>query len=217
VGKYEGEFQIITYPNGFLHIRVPDLTCASGFRRDYLIGVLAKLVVDAASFLGKPVVLEDLDFGKDRLDTDRQFNRMAGNFPFARMVEAVCRRAGKEGVPSKLVPARHTSTIGSWKYRERYGVPVHCAAALVTGRRAMGFRERVTGELTQVIARITQDLTCEVNPGTPREGGGMTREVRACLRRLERKLPVHNGLARWQQEAYSSVWHDLKKLALALR
>ena len=45
----------------------------------------------------------------------------------------------------------------------------------------------------------------------------MTREVRACLRRLERKLPVHNGLARWQQEAYSSVWHDLKKLALALR
>jgi len=217
VGKYEGEFQIIAYPNGFLHIRVPDLTCASGFRRDYLVGVLAKLVVDAASFLGKPVVLEDLDFGKDRLDTDRQFNRMAGNFPFARMVEAVCRRAGKEGVPSKLVPARHTSTIGSWKYRERHGVPVHCAAALVTGRRAMGFRERVTGELTQVIVRITQDLTCKVNPGTLREGGGMTREVRACLRRLERKLPVHNGLARWQQEAYSSVWHDLKKLALALR
>jgi len=112
LGKYEGEFQVITYPNGFLYIRVPDLAYASGDRRDYLIGVLAKVVVDIALFLVKPVVIEDLDFGKDRLDTNRKFNRMASNFPFAKMVEAVCRRSVKEGVPFKLVPARHTSTIG---------------------------------------------------------------------------------------------------------
>ncbi|MDN5348475.1 MAG: hypothetical protein PWP65_2040, partial [Clostridia bacterium] len=56
-----------------------------------------------------------------------------------------------------------------------------------------------------------------VNPDTPGEGEGMTRGVRACLRRLVRKLPVHNGLAPWQQEAYYSVWRDLKLLALSLR
>ena len=217
LGKYEGEFQVITYPNGFLYIRVPDLAYASGFRRDYLIGVLAKVVVDIAFFLGKPIALEDLDFGKDRLDTNKKFNRMASDFPFAKMVEAVCRRAVKEGVSFKLVPARHTSTTGYWKYMERYAVPVHCAAALVVGRRAMGFKERVTKELKQLVAQIKQNLTQKVNPDTPGEGEGMTRGVRACLRRLEGKLLMHNGLAPRQQEAYYSVWHDLKLLALSLR
>ncbi|MDI3538867.1 MAG: hypothetical protein PWQ13_890 [Bacillota bacterium] len=187
LGKYEGEFQVITYPNGFLYLRVPDLAYASRFRRDYLIGVLAKVVVDIALFLGKPIVLEDLDFAKDRLDTNKKFNRMASNFPFAKMVEA-----------------------------GRYAVPVHCAAALTIGRRAMGFKERLTDELKQLVARIRQNLTREVDPYTPGEGKGMTRGGRACLRRLDRKLPVHNGLAPWQQEAYYSVWHDLKRLALSL-
>lgn len=217
LGKYEGEFQVITYLNGFLYIRIPDLAYASGFRRDYLIGVLAKAVVDIALFLGKPIALEDLNFGKDRLDTNKKFNRMASSFPFAKMVEAVCRRAGKKGVPFKSVPPRHTSTIGYWKCMKRYAVPVHCAAALTIGRRAMGFKERMTKELKRLIMQIKQNLTREVNPDAPGEGEGMTRGVRACLRRLDRKLPVYNGLARWQQEAYCSVWHDLKLLALSLR
>lgn len=85
------------------------------------------------------------------------------------------------------------------------------------GFRAMGFKERVTKELKQLIAQIKQNLTCKVGPNTPREGRGMTRRVRACLRRLGEKLLMHNGLARWQQEAYYSVWHDLKKLVLSLR
>ncbi|HBT47911.1 MAG TPA: transposase, partial [Peptococcaceae bacterium] len=170
-----------------------------------------------AFFLGKPVVLENLDFGKDRLDTNKKFNRMASNFPFTKMVEAVCRRAVKEGVSFKLVPARHTSTIGYWKYMERYAVPDHCAAALTIGRWAMGFKERVTEDLKQLVAQIKQNLAQKGKPNTPGEGEGMTRRVRACLRRLEGKLLLHNGFARWQQEAYYSVWHDLKKLALSLR
>jgi IS605 OrfB family transposase len=217
LSKYEGELQVITYPNGFLYIRIPDLAYASSFRRDYLIGVLARVITNVAFSLGKPIALEDLNFGKDRLDTNKKFNRMASNFPFAKMVEAVCRRAVKDGVPFKLVPARHTSTIGYWKYMERYAVPVHCAAALTIGRRAMGFGERVTERLKQLVAQIKQNLTREVNPGIPEEGKGMTPRVRACLRRLDGKLLLHNGLARWQQEAYYSVWHDLKKLALSLR
>ncbi|MGB9887095.1 MAG: IS200/IS605 family accessory protein TnpB-related protein [Moorellales bacterium] len=217
LGKYEGEFQVIAYPNGFLYIRIPDLTYASGFRRDYLAGVLAKAVVDIASFLGKPIVLEDLDFGKDRLDTNKKFNRMASNFPFAKVVEAVCRRAVKEGVPFKLVPPRHTSTIGYWKYMRRYAVPVHCAAALVTGRRAMGFRERVTRELRRLVAQIKQNLAERVSPDKPREGEGMTRRAGAIIERLDGKLLVHNGLAPWQQEAFYSVWRDFRELALALR
>lgn len=217
LGKNEGEFQVTTYPNGFLYIRIPDLAYASGFRRYYLIGVLAKVAVDVAFFLGKPIVLEDLDFGKDRLDTSKKFNRMASNFPYAKMVEAVCRRAAKEGVSFKRVPPRHTSAIGHWKYMRRYAVPVHCAAALVIGRRAMGYRERVTKELRQRVARIKQNLAQKVSPDKPREGEGMTRRAGSILGRLDGKLPVHNGLAPWQQMQFYSVWHDFRELALALR
>ncbi|HAG07319.1 MAG TPA: transposase, partial [Peptococcaceae bacterium] len=107
--------------------------------------------------------------------------------------------------------------IGYWKYMERHAVPVHCAAALSIGRRAMGFKERVTEELKQLVAKIKRNLTGEVNPDRPGEGEGMTRGVRACLRRLEGKFLLHNGLAPWQQEAYYSIWHDLRVLALSLR
>ncbi|GAW32856.1 ISChy7, transposase, partial [Carboxydocella sp. JDF658] len=89
--------------------------------------------------------------------------------------------------------------------------------ALVIGRRAMGFRERVTEELRQLVSQIKQNLTRKDNPDRPGEGKGMTRGVRACLRQLEEKFPVHNGLAQSEQEAYNSVWPDLKLLALSVR
>jgi IS605 OrfB family transposase len=217
LGKYEGEFQVILHPNGFAYVRIPDLEYARGFRRKYLIGVLAKTIVDAAKFLGKPVALEDLEFGKDRLDTNKKFNRMASNFPYAEVMEAVCRRAAKERVAFRLVPPRHTSTIGYWKYMRRFAVPVHCAAALVVGRRAMGYRERVTKQLKELVARIRSNLTREVSPDKPREGKGKTRGVRAVLERLERKAARHNGLAPWQQTRFYSAWRDFKLLALSLR
>jgi IS605 OrfB family transposase len=216
LGKYEGEFQIITYPNGFTYIRIPDLQYARSYRRKYLIGVLAKVIVDVAKFLGKPIAMENLAFGKERLDMNSKFNRMASSFPYARMVEAVCRRAAKERVAFKLMPPQHTSTIAYWKYMNRFAVPVHCAAALVVGRRAMGYRERITQEIKQLLDQIKQNQTRKVS-SLPREGEGMTRWVRACLERLERKMIAHNGFTLWQQEAFCSVWHDFKQLALALR
>jgi len=216
LGKYEGEFRVVRYPNGFMYLRVPDLGYASSARRKYLIGVVAKVVADIAAGLGKSLVLEDLDFGKDSLDTDGRFNRMASNFPYAEMVEAVCRRARKEGVGCTLVPCQHTSTVGYWKYKERYAVPVHCAAALVIGRRAMGYDERVGEELRRRVAVTEEKLGSKGIP-LPVEGEGMTRRVRATSRRLDGKLLCHNGLARWQKDGFYSVWHDLRELALALR
>ncbi len=79
------------------------------FRRAYLIGVLAKVVVGIAKTLGKPIASEDLDFGKDRLDTNKNFNRMAANFPYRKITEAIIRKAYKEGVGVKPV---RPATIG---------------------------------------------------------------------------------------------------------
>lgn len=166
--------------------------------------------------MGKAVALEGLSFGQGRLDTPRSFNRMASNFPYAKMAGAICRRAAKQHIGFKAVPARHTSTIGRWKYAARYAVPIHCAAALTVARRALGFQERVTKELKERVAKINQALTEKARP-FPREGRGMTRKVEASLGHLDEKLLLHNGLCRWRQEGWGSVRVDLRVLALALR
>ncbi|WP_027355754.1 IS200/IS605 family accessory protein TnpB-related protein [Desulfofundulus thermocisternus] len=214
--KFAGEFQVTVHPNGFLYIKIPELAYSRGYRRTYLIGVLAKVVVGIAKALGKPIALEDLDFGKDRLDTNKKFNRMAANFPFKKIIEAVTRKATREGVGIKPVWPAHTSTIGYYKYMERYGVIIHHAAALTIARRAIGFRECITNELKQKIRVIKEKLNRKVD-SLPGEGKGMTRKVKRLFKRLDEKIPVYNGLDRFKQESFYSVWHDLKELVLLSR
>ncbi|SHI59543.1 IS200/IS605 family accessory protein TnpB-related protein [Desulfofundulus thermosubterraneus] len=214
--KFAGEFQVTVHPNGFLYIKVSELAYSRGYRRTYLIGVLAKVVVDIAKALGKPIALEDLYFGKDRLDTNRKFNRMAVNFPFRKIIEAVMGRAFKEGIGVKPVRPAHTSTIGYYKYMERYGVIIHHAAALTIARRAIDFRDRITNELKQKILAVKEKLIRKVG-SLPGEGKGMTRKVKRLFKRLDKKIPVYNGLDRYKQESFYSVWHDLKELVLLSR
>jgi len=172
------------------------------------------VIVDIAKELGKPVALEKLDFSKDRLDTGKKFNRMASNFPYRKVVEAVIRRAHREGIGTKQVWPAHTSTIGYWKYMQKYGVTVHHAAAYAIARRAMGLKERITRELKQRITAIKEKL--KVNT-VPREGKGMTRKVKQLFNRLDEKLILHNGLTRYKQESFYSAWYELKRLALLSR
>jgi len=126
------------------------------------------------------------------------------------------RKACKEGVGVKPVRPAHTSTIGYWKYMLWYGVIIHHAAALVIARRAIGFKERITGELKAKIQAVKEKLTRKVN-SLPGEGKGMTRKVRRLFNRLDEKIPVYNGLALFKQESFYSVWRDLKQLALLSR
>ncbi|MGI6286746.1 IS200/IS605 family accessory protein TnpB-related protein [Neomoorella humiferrea] len=214
--KFAGEFQTIVHPNGFLYLKIPELAYSRSFRRTYLIGVLAQVVVNIARVLGKSIAIEDLGFGKDRLDTDKKFNRMAANFPYRKITEAIIRKAYKEGVGVKPVRPAHTSTIGYWKYMERYGVTIHHAAALAIARRAIGFKEHITKELKQKIQAIKEKLNQKAN-SLPGEGKGMTRKVKQQIMRLGEKVSVHNGLDRYKQESFYSVWHDLKQLALSSR
>ncbi len=214
--KFEGEFQVKIHPNGFLYIKIPELSYSRSFRSKYLIGVLAKVIVDIAKELGKPIALEKLDFGKDRLDIGRKFNRMAANFPYRKVVEAVIRRAYKEGIGTKQVWPAHTSPIGYWKYMQKHGVTLHHAAAYAIARRAAGFKERITKELKQKITVIKEKLAKKVNT-VPGEGKGMTRKVKRLFNRLDEKLVLHNGLTRYKQESFYSIWHDLKQLALLSR
>jgi len=214
--KFAQEFRVTIHPNGFLYIKTPELAYSRGFRRTYLTGVLAKVVVETAKTLGKPITLENLNFTEDRLDTNKKFNRMASNFPYRKMTEAFMRKAIKEGVGVKPVWPVHTSTIGYYKYMKRYGITVHHAAALVIARRAIGFRERITSELKQEIQTMKEKLGRKVD-SLPGEGRGMTRKAKRLFKQLDEKILIHNGLARYQQETSYSIWHDLKELTLLIR
>lgn len=212
--KFSGEFQATIHPNGFLYIKAPELVYSRGFRCTYLIGVLAKVVVDMARALGKPLAVEGLDFGKSKLDMNKEFNRMAANFPYSKIIAVVMRKAFKEGVGVKPVWPAHTSTIGYWKYTERYGITTHHAAALSIARRAMGFKERITKELRQKIQTVKEKLNQKVD-SLPGKGKGVTDAAKRLFKRLDGKVPVHSGLSRYQQGTFSSVWHDLKMLSFA--
>ncbi|QSZ27931.1 transposase [Aceticella autotrophica] len=213
--KFDGEFQVKIHPNGFLYIKIPELSYSCGYRRTYLIGVLANIVVDIAKALGKPIALENLEFGRP-MDTKKKFNRMAANFPFKKMIEAVIRRAFKEGVGIKQVWSAHTSTIGYWKYMEKYGITIHHAAALVIARRALNYKEHITKELKQKVQVFKEKLNQKAN-SLPGEGRGMTRKVKQMFKKLDGKILNFNGLTRFKQESFYSVWHDLKILALSSR
>ena len=104
-------------------------------KRDYDIKQMAIKAVTIASQAGKPIVLEQLNFKNGK--KSKKFNRMAHNFIYRRLLEAIKVRAYKEGVEVIEVPAAYTSIVGKLKYQDMYSLSAHNAAALVIGR--MGF------------------------------------------------------------------------------
>ena len=104
-------------------------------KRDYDIKVMAIKAVRVAKDAGKPLVLEQLNFKNKKMG--KKFNRMAHNFIYHRLIEAIKSRALKEGVEVIEVPAAYTSIVGKLKYQDMYSLSIHNAAAMVIGR--LGF------------------------------------------------------------------------------
>ena len=115
--------------------------------RDGLQGVVRRLSVMAAR-LGVPVVAEDLDFRTKKAWLKRYGKALAQvlslfrSRQFMRVLERQCARRGVEVVA--VDPAWTTKLAKSERYPGRYRLSIHHAAALVIGRRGLGFAERVS-------------------------------------------------------------------------
>ena len=201
-GKFPGDFT----PGigvGCCWLKVPELAYARGFRRDYLIGVLARVLVDTAKALGKPLACEGLDFKKEH-GTNRAFNRMSSNFPYAKILEAIIRRCRREGVALLPRDPAYTSCMGFWKYMTREGISVHQAASKVIGRRALGLSERFDPDLRERLAALREKLVAAAEAAerqrrAPMEGTrpklvGIAKRLRASL--SEERLIRCNGYPR---------------------
>ena len=127
--------------------RVPLVTYGKSQRQsEALIGDAVASVVQYAREVGKPIVIEKLDFRqkKSALEGEsRRYSRMLSSFAYGKIKAYFISRGYRQGVEVIQVNPAYSSVIGRVKFMERYGLTVHQAAALVLARRILGCSERI--------------------------------------------------------------------------
>ena len=127
--------------------RVPLVTYGKSQRQsEALIGDAVASVVEYAKEVGKPVVIEKLDFRQKKAALEgeaRKYSRMLSSFAYDKIKAYFLSRGYRQGVEVHQVNPAYSSVVGRVKFMERYGLTVHQAAALVLARRSLGFSERI--------------------------------------------------------------------------
>ena len=127
--------------------RVPLVTYGrSTHQAEALIGDAVASVVAYAKDVGKPIVIEELDFRQKKAALEgesRRYSRMLSSFSYGKVKAYFISRGYRQGVEVHQVNPAYSSVIGQVKFMERYGLSVHQAAALVLARRLLGCSERI--------------------------------------------------------------------------
>ena len=107
----------------------------------------ARLLTLLAAARGVPVIAEDLDFRRKKAwlkQYGRRFAEVLSLFRSKQVLSAVERQCRRRGVELIVVDPGWTTKIAKeGRYPDRYRIGLHHAAALVIGRRGLGFAERV--------------------------------------------------------------------------
>ena len=126
---------------------VPLVTYGKSQRQaEAIIGDAVANVVEHAREVGKPIVIERLDFRQKKAALEgesRRYSRMLSSFSYGKVKAYFLSRGYREGVALHQVNPAFSSVIGRVKFMERYGLSVHQAAALVLARRLLGCSERI--------------------------------------------------------------------------
>ena len=127
--------------------RVPLVTYGKNTHQaEALIGDAVAGVVQYAREVGKPIVIEKLDFRQKKAVLEgesRKYSRMLSSFSYGKIKAYFVSRGYREGVEVHQVNPAFSYAIGRVKFMERYGLSVHQAAALVLARRSLGCSERI--------------------------------------------------------------------------
>ena len=118
----------------------------STHQAEALIGDAVASVVAYAKDVGKPIVIERLDFRQKKAVLEgesRRYSRMLSSFSYGKVKAYFISRGHRQGVEVHQVNPAYSSVIGRVKFMERYGLSVHQAAALVLARRLLGCSERI--------------------------------------------------------------------------
>ena len=118
----------------------------SKHQAEALIGDAVAGVVEYAREVGKPIVIEKLDFRHKKAALEGEsprYSRMLSSFSYGKVKAYFISRGYREGVEVKQVNPAFSSVVGRVTFMERYGLSVHQAAALVLARRLLGCSERI--------------------------------------------------------------------------
>lgn len=139
------------YGNPVEFFTVPCVTYGkTSGQRKALIGDTVKKVIAFAVALRKALVIEKLDFQKKKASLEKEGvkkARMLSALAYAQVQTILRARAFDAGIEVLEVNPAYTSVIGQYKFKDQYGMSRHQAAALVIGRRSMGFGESLPGQL----------------------------------------------------------------------
>ena len=127
--------------------RVPLVTYGkSQHQAETIIGDAVASVVQYAREVGKPIVIERLDFRQKKAALEgesRRYSRMLSSFSYGKIEAYFLSRSYRQGVEIYQVNPAYSSVVGRVKFMERYGLTVHQAAGLVLARRLLGCSERI--------------------------------------------------------------------------
>ena len=127
--------------------RVPLVTYGKNTNQaEALIGDAVASVVQYAREVGKPIVIENLDFRQKKAALEgqsRKYSRMLSSFSYGKIKAYFISRGYRQGVEVHQVNPTYSSVVGRVKFMERYGLTVHQAAAMVLARRLLGCSERI--------------------------------------------------------------------------
>ncbi|BDG43251.1 IS200/IS605 family accessory protein TnpB-related protein [Saccharococcus caldoxylosilyticus] len=152
------------------------------------------------------VVIENIQL-RQQHDTDKRFNRLTHHFKKKKLTDTIIRRGLRLGFRIKKVNPAYTSVIGRFKYMKKYGLSVHESAALVIGRRGLGYQERLTRELIHIIkTKVKRHLiamlgSMEESYKQSKSGKKQRQYIAMMLRKIEN----------FKQEHEWSLWNILHK------
>ena len=185
--------------------RVPLVTYGKSQRQaEALIGDAVAGVVEYARRVGKPIVMEQLDFRRKKAALEgasRRYSRMLSSFSYGKVKAYFSSRGFRNGVEVIQVNPAYSSVIGRVKFMERYGLSVHQAAALVLARRLLGCSERIPRRRVLPVGNGVQvAFTLPVRKRVKHVWSywgavaGQLRPALAAQQRLGRPNPVRAGL-----------------------
>ena len=135
-----------------------DLSSKTSSQRKWIIENTVKQVIGYCREVGKPLIIEELNFEKKKKDFElynqnKQYQRMLSEFSYRKIIEKLYSRSYRERIGINEVNPAYTSVIGKLKYARQKGISIHKAASYVIARRGMGYSERLPLRKYQQINR----------------------------------------------------------------
>jgi len=124
-------------------IATPSLFDQNKNKRDAVCWQAAHQVVKTAKEKNKGIILENLEFARNKRSNSNKLRRIFSNFSYRKLKEKIIIAATREGISVREVHPAYTSKIGALKYAPQLNLSRHTAAALVIARRGLNFREKI--------------------------------------------------------------------------